>query len=201
MSEFFKTTVRLMTIVKIKQQVENSKRYNSCTVIVTYKQLKKINQQASAVSRREYFGKNQRFAGKKKNISSYFFELFLNSPFHGICEFAICGIIHSKYLTFLESSPRPLADLGLPSNLTRYDRISSSVADPEPDPGPEGSEAFGQIRIRSGTEINVSDLDSKPGPETLISNPVSDPKRLFRFRISSGSGQKFRILPVPDPQY
>ncbi len=41
------------------------------------------------------------------------------------------------------------------------------------------------------------------------SNPVSDPdlnpdpKRFFRFRIGSGSGQKFRILPdpVPDPQH
>ncbi len=110
-------------------------------------------------------------------------------------------MVHSKYLTFLESSPRPLADLGLPSNLTRYDRISSSVADPEPDPDPEGSETFSQIRIRSWTEINVSDLDSKPGPETIISNPVSDPKRFFRFRIRYGSGQRFWILPVPDPQY
>ncbi len=120
---------------------------------------------------------------------------------HAFCEFAICGMVQSKYLTFLESSPRPLADLGLPSNLTRYDRISSSVLDPEPDPDPEGSETFSQIRIRSGTEINVSDLDSKPGPETIISNPVSDPERLFRFRIRSGCGQKFRILPVPDPHY
>jgi hypothetical protein len=33
--------------------------------------------------------------------------------------------------------------------------ISRSVADPEPDP--EGSETFGRIRIRFGTEINVSD--------------------------------------------
>jgi hypothetical protein len=38
---------------------------------------------------------------------------------------------------------------------------SISVADPEPDP--EGSETFGRIRIRFGTEINVSDpkLDPK----------------------------------------
>jgi hypothetical protein len=40
----------------------------------------------------------------------------------------------------------------------------------------------------------------------FISNPVSDPdtnpdtKFLFRFRIGSGSGQKFRVLPDPDPQ-
>jgi hypothetical protein len=42
----------------------------------------------------------------------------------------------------------------------------------------------------------VSVPDSYPDP-----NP--DPKRLFRFRIGSGSGQKFRILqdPVPDPQH
>jgi hypothetical protein len=35
---------------------------------------------------------------------------------------------------------------------------STSVADPDP----EGSETFGRIRIRSGTEINVSDPDSNP---------------------------------------
>ena len=44
-----------------------------------------------------------------------------------------------------------------------------SVADPEPEPDPEGSETFGRIRIRSGTEINVLDPDSNPD-----SNP--DPK-------------------------
>jgi hypothetical protein len=42
----------------------------------------------------------------------------------------------------------------MPSNLG----ISDSVANLEPDP--EGSETFG--RIRSGTEINVSDPDSDP---------------------------------------
>jgi hypothetical protein len=36
-----------------------------------------------------------------------------------------------------------------------------SVADPDP----EGSETFGRIRIRSGTEINVSDPDSNPVPK------------------------------------
>ena len=41
----------------------------------------------------------------------------------------------------------------------------------------------------------------------FISNPVSDPdtnpgtKFLFRFRIGSGSGQKFQVLPDPDPQH
>jgi hypothetical protein len=39
----------------------------------------------------------------------------------------------------------------------------------EPDPEPEGSETFGRIRIRSGTDINVLDPDSNPD-----SNP--DPK-------------------------
>jgi hypothetical protein len=38
----------------------------------------------------------------------------------------------------------------------------------------------------------VSDPDSNLDP-----NP--DPKRLFRFRIGSGSGQKFRFHQVPDP--
>ncbi len=35
-----------------------------------------------------------------------------------------------------------------------------SVADSDPEP--EGSETFGRIRIRSGTEINVLDPDSNP---------------------------------------
>ncbi len=40
----------------------------------------------------------------------------------------------------------------------------------------------------------ISDPDSNP-----VSDPDSnpDPKRLYRFRIGSGSGQKFRILPDP----
>ena len=33
----------------------------------------------------------------------------------------------------------------------------------------------------------------------LCANPV--PKRLFQFRIGSGSGHNFRIRPVPDPQH
>jgi len=40
--------------------------------------------------------------------------------------------------------------------------IKISVADPEPEPDPEESETFG--RIRSGTEINVSDQDSQWRP-------------------------------------
>jgi hypothetical protein len=40
----------------------------------------------------------------------------------------------------------------------------------------------------------VSDPDSNPD-----SNP--DPKCLFRIRIGSGSGQKFRVLTDPDPQH
>jgi hypothetical protein len=39
------------------------------------------------------------------------------------------------------------------------------------DPDPEGSETFGRIRIRSGTEINVSDPDSDPEPKL-------DPKKI-----------------------
>ncbi len=45
--------------------------------------------------------------------------------------------------------------------------IFPSIVDPELDP--EGSETFG--RIRSGTEINVSDPDSNPDPKL-------DPKNL-----------------------
>jgi hypothetical protein len=37
-----------------------------------------------------------------------------------------------------------------------------SVADPDPEPDPEGSETFGRIRIRSGTEINILDPVSDP---------------------------------------
>ncbi len=44
--------------------------------------------------------------------------------------------------------------------------LKNSVADPEPD----GSETFGRIRIRSGTEINVLDPDSNPDPKP-DSNP------------------------------
>jgi hypothetical protein len=40
-----------------------------------------------------------------------------------------------------------------------------SVADPDPEPDPEGPETFGRIRIRSGTEINVLDPDSNPDPK------------------------------------
>jgi hypothetical protein len=36
--------------------------------------------------------------------------------------------------------------------------VFASVADPDP----EGSDTFGRIRIRSGTEINVLDPDSNP---------------------------------------
>jgi hypothetical protein len=49
--------------------------------------------------------------------------------------------------------------------------LLDSVADPDPEPDPEGSETFG--RIRSGTDINVSDPDSNPDPKPN-SNP--DPK-------------------------
>jgi hypothetical protein len=37
------------------------------------------------------------------------------------------------------------------------------ISVPDPDPDPEGSKTFG--RIRSGTEINVSDPDSNPEPK------------------------------------
>jgi hypothetical protein len=45
--------------------------------------------------------------------------------------------------------------------------LKNSVADPdpEPEPDPEGSETFGRIRIRSGTEINVLEPDSNPDPK------------------------------------
>jgi hypothetical protein len=43
--------------------------------------------------------------------------------------------------------------------------MESSIADPE------GPETFGRIRIRSGTEINVSDPDSNPDLKLLIFRP------------------------------
>jgi hypothetical protein len=43
-------------------------------------------------------------------------------------------------------------------------------------PDPEGSETFGRIRIRSGTEINVSDPDSDSNPDSNP-EPKLDPKK------------------------
>jgi hypothetical protein len=50
-------------------------------------------------------------------------------------------------------------DLAVTSRLV-VPELSSSVADPE------GTETFG--RIRSGTEINVSDPDSNPDPQHWV---------------------------------
>ncbi len=54
-------------------------------------------------------------------------------------------------------------------------------------------------------QLLVNVIYVKPYETTrFFSNPVSDPdsntepKRLFRFRIGSGSGKKFRILPDPE---
>jgi hypothetical protein len=59
--------------------------------------------------------------------------------------------------------------------------MDSSVADPDPEPDPEGSETFGRIRIRSGTEINISD-------------PVSDPDFGSGFESGSEINKKKRAL-------
>jgi hypothetical protein len=48
------------------------------------------------------------------------------------------------------------------------------------EPDPAGSETFGQIRIRSGTEINVSDPDSNPDPKM---DPKKSVKRSIIFRL------------------
>jgi len=63
--------------------------------------------------------------------------------------------------------------LGVKSSVTRV----GSVVDPEPDPDPEGSETFGRIRIRSGSEIIILDPDSNTdlNPD---SNP--DPKQICK---------------------
>jgi hypothetical protein len=45
--------------------------------------------------------------------------------------------------------------------------VRNNVADPDPEPGPEGSETFGRIRIRSGTDLNISD-------------PKLDPKKIYK---------------------
>ncbi len=55
--------------------------------------------------------------------------------------------------------------------------LQSSVADPVPEPDPEGSETFGRIRIRFGTEINVSDPDSDPDSNP---DPKIDPKKICK---------------------
>ncbi len=58
---------------------------------------------------------------------------------------------------------------------------ASSVADPDLEPDPDGSETFGLIWIRSGTEINVSDPDSDPysNPESNP-DPELDPKKICK---------------------
>ncbi len=50
----------------------------------------------------------------------------------------------------------------------------TSVADPDPEPEPYRSETFGRIRIRSGSEINISDPDSNPDSNP---DPKPDPKQ------------------------
>ena len=50
-------------------------------------------------------------------------------------------------------------------------KADGSVADPDPEP--EGSETFGRIRIRFGSEINISDPDSNPDPKP-------DPKQIYK---------------------
>jgi len=63
---------------------------------------------------------------------------------------------------------------------TAFETNKSSVADPdpepdpEPDPDPEGSETFG--RIRSGSEIIISNPDSNPDPKP-------DPKQISKKEI------------------
>ncbi len=58
----------------------------------------------------------------------------------------------------------------------------NSVADPDP----EGSKTFGQIQIRSGTEINVTDPDSIPDPKP-DSNP--DPNKSVKGALHSGQNK------------
>jgi hypothetical protein len=56
------------------------------------------------------------------------------------------------------------------------------------------------MQLRAVLRIRNKSFGSGSGLK-LVSDPDSnlDPKRLFWFRIGSGSGQKFRILPDPDP--
>ena len=61
----------------------------------------------------------------------------------------------------------------------RVPDLTTTVADPDPkpDPEPDGTETFGRIRIRSGTEINVSDQDSDPDSNP---DPKLDPKKICK---------------------
>jgi hypothetical protein len=58
------------------------------------------------------------------------------------------------------------------SRLGTTGMLFPNVADPEQDP--ERPETFGRIRIRFGTEINVSDKDSNPDSNL---DPKLDPKK------------------------
>jgi hypothetical protein len=60
------------------------------------------------------------------------------------------------------------------------DVISVADPDPEAEPDPEGSENFGRIQIRFGTEINVSDPDSNPDPKLDPKKPM---KRSIIFKL------------------
>jgi len=73
------------------------------------------------------------------------------------------------------------------ANVSAMQLIFSLVLRSVADPDPEGSETFDRIRIRSGTEINVSDphLD-----------PDSNSKLLFRIR---NTGFTAALLPISYP--
>ncbi len=67
--------------------------------------------------------------------------------------------------------------------------LCGSVADPEPDS--EGSETFG--RIRSGTEINVSDPDSNPDPKL---DPKKTVKRSLIFWLNKVVASAFMLIHI-----
>ncbi len=53
--------------------------------------------------------------------------------------------------------------------------MNPSVAEPDPEPDPKGSETFG--RIRSGSEINIFDPDLNPDSNP---DPKPDPKQISK---------------------
>ncbi len=59
------------------------------------------------------------------------------------------------------------------------EKLGKTVICSAADPDPWRSETFGRIRIRSGTEINVSDPDSDSNPDSNP-DPKLDPKKICK---------------------
>jgi hypothetical protein len=74
-----------------------------------------------------------------------------------------------------------------------------SVSDPKPEPDPEGSETFG--RIRSGTELNVSDPDPKLDPKKICKGTLfSGRHKVVSYDYTNISHLQVVVCSVMDPK-